>query len=77
MLNESNFTERDRRQLLGFNPSGYADGLFERNWCTRMGDLGLLKYVSGDCSGGRTYDITTAGLEAIKPLLFRAFDAAI
>ena len=77
MTDKPEITEHDRRRLLGFDPTGYADGLFERNWCSRMEGLGLLEYVSGDCSGGRTYDITQAGLDEIQPLLFLAFDAAI
>jgi len=69
------FSEEDRQRLLHYDLHGYADSLHERNWCNRMDQLGLLRYVSGDCSGGRSYAITPRGLEALQPLRPPGLDA--
>lgn len=74
---EAGFEEHDRHRLLGYDPDGYADSRFECNFCDRMERLGLLKYVSGDCSGGRSYALTAAGAVALRPLRLAAFDPVI
>lgn len=53
--------EIDIKRLKNFN--GYADSLFDRNWAIDMEKQGYLEEISGDLSGGRSYELTDKGKE--------------
>ena len=54
-------TELDKARLRVFDPEGWTDGLFDRNFANHMEELGLLEYSNSAMHGERAYTITAAG----------------